>query len=135
MSPATALLAAGALHLGFQLVVTGVVYPALAEVPDDDWPRAHDAHSQRITMIVGPVYLLLAAACLWVLVSGPYSVLTLTSVAGAAIAALATAFSAAPTHGRLGREGRNDNALRRLRRADYVRLGGATLCAVCALFA
>ncbi|GGF98841.1 hypothetical protein GCM10007304_10970 [Rhodococcoides trifolii] len=135
MTAAEALLAAGALHLGFQLVVTGVVYPALAEVPDADWTRAHDAHSRRITMIVAPFYLLLAAACLWVLVSGPYDALTLTSVAGAAIAALTTALVAAPTHGRLERDGRNEVLMRRLRFADGVRLGGAVLCAACAFAA
>jgi hypothetical protein len=135
MTPATALLAAGVLHLGFQLVVTVVVYPALADVPDDQWSRAHDAHSRRISRIVAPVYGLLAAACLWVLVSGPHTVLLMVSVAGAAIAALATAFMAAPTHGRLGSRGRDDALLRRLRQADGVRLAGALLCCVCALVA
>ncbi|KQU49536.1 hypothetical protein ASG84_05415 [Rhodococcus sp. Leaf278] len=135
MTPVDALSAAAALHLGFQLVVTAVVYPALAEVPDDDWPRAHDAHSRRITLVVGPVYGLLAAACLWVLVSGSTHPFVLISVAGAVISALATAFGAAPVHGDLGRTGRTLHLMGRLRSADRVRLGGAVLCAVFALLA
>lgn len=135
MTPVDALAAAAALHLGFQLVVTAVVYPALAEVPDDDWPRAHDAHSRRITLIVGLVYGLLAAACLWVLVSGSTQLVVLISVAGAVISALATAFVAAPVHGELGRTGRNGHLMSRLRSADRVRLCGAVLGAVFALLA
>lgn len=135
MTPVDALLAAASLHLGFQLVVTGVVYPALAEVTDEDWSRAHNAHSRRITLIVGPVYGLLAAACLWVLMSEPTDAFVLASVAGALISALATAFVAAPTHGALGRAGRAEHLMTRLRSADGVRLGGAVLCAAFAVSA
>lgn len=135
MTPVDALAAAAALHLGFQLVVTAVVYPALAEVPDDDWRRAHDAHSRRITLVVGLVYGLLAAACLWVLVSGSTHLAALISVAGAVISALATAFVAAPVHGELGRAGRNGHLMSRLRSADRVRLCGAVVCALFALLA
>ena len=135
MTPVDALAAAAAVHLGFQLVVTAVVYPALAEVPDDDWPRAHDAHSRRITLVVGLVYGLLAAACLWVLASGSIHPFVSISVAGAVISALATAFVAAPAHGELGRTGRTEHLMRRLRTADRVRLGGAVLCAVFAVVA
>lgn len=132
MTAGEALLVAGMLHLGFQATVTGVVYPALAEVGDDDWARAHDAHSRRITRLVAPVYLLLAAACLWVLIAGPYDALLLASVAGAAVAGVTTMAVAAPTHGRLGR-GRTSSSLRRLLVADAVRLVGALVCAGCAL--
>lgn len=135
MTPVDALAAAAALHLGFQMVVTAVVYPALAEVPDDDWQRAHDAHSRRITLVVGLVYGLLAAACLWVLVSGSTHLAALISVAGAVISALATAFVAAPVHGELGRTGRNGHLMSRLRSADRVRLCGAVVCALFALLA
>ncbi|MEK8074051.1 hypothetical protein [Rhodococcoides navarretei] len=135
MTPVDALLAAAALHLGFQMVVTGVVYPALAEVPDDDWSRAHDAHSRRMTLVVGPVYGLLAAACLWVLVSGPIHAAVLASVGGAVVSAAATAFVAAPTHGELGRAGRNGHLMSRLRSADRVRFCGAVTCALFALVA
>ena len=124
MGPESALLTASALHLGFQAAVTVVVYPALAELPVDAWPTSHAAHSRRIVWVVGPVYLAVAAAGLWVLISGPYTLLVLVAVAGNALAALTTAFVAAPTHGRLGKEGPTPSLLRRLMRADRVRLVG-----------
>ena len=74
MSPETALVAVGGLHLGFQAVVTIVVYPALAATRPADWDAAHDAHSRRISYVVAPLYLVVAAACLWVLVAGPHTV-------------------------------------------------------------
>jgi hypothetical protein len=129
----TALLAASALHLGFQLVVSVVVYPALVDVAPDRWTAAHTAHSQRISLVVAPVYVLLAAACLWVLVAGPRTPGLLLAVAGAAVAALATALVAAPTHGRLGREGPTAGLLARLERADRVRLTAAVVAAAGAL--
>lgn len=132
MNAGEALLVAGMLHLGFQATVTGVVYPALAEVDDERWPRAHDAHSRRITRLVAPVYVLLAGACLWVLIAGPHDTLPLVAVAGAAVSGVTTMAVAAPTHGRLGR-GRTSSAVRRLLVADAVRLVGALVCAGCAL--
>ncbi|WP_298457293.1 hypothetical protein [uncultured Cellulomonas sp.] len=132
LTPAGGLLAAAALHLGFQAVVTGVVYPALAEVPQDRWAAAHAAHSRRIGVVVAPVYTLLAAACARVLVSGPRTPSSLAAVGGAAGAALSTAFVAAPTHRRLG-QGRSPELLATLRAADRVRLAGAVLAAGAAL--
>ncbi|NHC47584.1 hypothetical protein [Motilibacter aurantiacus] len=128
-----ALLAAASLHLGFQLTVTGLAYPALAEVPEGDWARAHSAHGRRVTPVVALVYGLLAAACLWTLAARPYDPLLLLAAAGAGSAALATALVAGPTHGRLSREGRSAERLRTLRRADGVRLGCALACAAAAL--
>ncbi|NHC13127.1 hypothetical protein [Motilibacter deserti] len=128
-----ALLAAACLHLGFQLTVTAVVYPALTEVSEADWARAHSAHGRRVTPVVALVYGLLAAACLWALAAGPHDPLLLLSTAGAGCAALATALVAGPAHGRLGREGRSPGLERRLRRADGVRLDGAFVCAAAAL--
>ena len=132
MNAGEALLVAGMLHLGFQATVTGVVYPALAEVDDERWARAHDAHSRRITRLVAPVYVLLAGACLWVLIAGPHDTLLLVAVAGAAVSGVTTMAVAAPTHGQLGR-GRTSSAVRRLLVADAVRLVGALACAGCAL--
>ena len=42
-----ALLVSTALHAGFQLTVTFVVYPGLADVQPDRWPVAHARHSRR----------------------------------------------------------------------------------------
>jgi hypothetical protein len=133
VTAATALLAACALHLGFQLVVSVVVYPALNDVGPDRWAAAHTAHSRRISLVVAPVYALLAAACLWVLLAGPRTPWLLLAVAGSAMAALATALVAAPTHGRLGRDGPTADLLGRLHRADRIRLAAALAAAAGAL--
>lgn len=127
MTVESALLVVGGLHLGFQLVVAVVVYPALAETPPDRWEAAHAAHSHRISLVVAPLYVAIAAVCLWVLVAGPRDVTNLLAVAGHALAAGTTALVAAPTHTRLGREGPTPELLRRLRLADGVRLAGAVV--------
>jgi hypothetical protein len=127
-----------AVHLGFQLTVTLVVYPALTDAADPaaadgTWQRAHDRHSRRIARVVVLVYgsLLLAAAA--AVASGPDRwtgvgttlVLTLLAV---------TALGAAPLHVRLGRAGAGERAalLHALRLVDLARLGLAVLVALCA---
>ena len=127
------LLAATALHLGFQAVVTAVVYPALAEVPPQRWADAHAAHSRRITVVVAPVYAAVGAACLRALRRGPRTPPLLLSVTASAGAVLTTALVAAPTHRRLGREGVTPEGLDRLRRSDRVRLAAAATAAAAAL--
>lgn len=133
MTTETALVAVGALHLGFQAVVTVVVYPALATTPADDWNSVHAAHSRRISWLVAPLYVLVAVVCLWVLVSGPRTSWALVAVAGHAIAAGTTALVAAPAHGRLGRSGSDRRELTHLLVADRVRLGGAVVALAAAL--
>ncbi len=135
MGPASALLTASALHLGFQAAVTVVVYPALADLPVEAWPTAHAAHSRRIVWVVGPVYAAVAAACLWVLLSGHSTVWLMAAVAGNALAGLTTALVAAPTHGRLDKEAPTPVLLRRLIRADQLRLVGALVAFAAALMA
>jgi hypothetical protein len=122
-----ALLAASALHAGFQLVVSVVVYPALADVPPEQWGPAHTAHSRRITWLVAPLYAVVAAACAWSLVSGPVPVAVVVAILGLVVAAGTTAVVAAPTHGRLGSEGKRPELVRRLLVADRVRTAGALL--------
>ena len=53
--PAPWLLLLAGMHLGFQLTVDLVVYPALGEVTDGEWTRAHERHSRRITPVVAAV--------------------------------------------------------------------------------
>lgn len=127
------LLAAAAVHLGFQLTVSLVVYPALADEPEDRWSRAHDAHSRRITPVVVVVYGLLMVACAWAILAGPDR-WTLVAVVAAAVAGLLTALGAAPTHGRLGR-GRSRELLDRLLRIDRARTAAAVVGAVAAFLA
>jgi len=134
MSPEEALLAVSAAHLGFQVVVTAVVYPALAEVPGGRWAAAHERHSRRIASIVVPLYLVVAATCLWALLSSP-DAWTWVAVAGNAVAVLLTATMAAPMHGRLGSARGRATLLVRLRRVDLVRTTAAALAVVAALLA
>lgn len=135
MTPESALLAASALHLGFQATVTVVTYPALAEVGPDGWNAAHTGHSRRITWLVAPLYVLVAVACAWVLAAGPWSIASMTAVAGNLVAALTTAVVAAPAHQRLGRTGRSEELLVRLLRFDRVRLLAASVAFAAAMFA
>ncbi len=130
----TALVAASAAHAGFSVVVTVVVYPALADRPDADWARRHDLHSRRIGAVVGPLYLLVAAACVWRLATGPQG-WEWVALSGNAAAALVTAALAAPTHGRLGRDGPMPALLTRLLRVDRVRTVGAVVALVASLLA
>ena len=51
-----ALLVATAVHLGFQLTISVVAYPALLATPDPEWRAAHAAHGRRITPLVAVVY-------------------------------------------------------------------------------
>ena len=132
MDAGGALLAAGALHAGFQATVTLVVYPALADLSPSAWGAGHAAHSRRISLVVGPVYLAVVTACVWALVSLPVTAAVAFAVAGHGLAAVATALVAAPAHGRLGRDGRTPVVLRRLLVADRVRLGGSVVALLAA---
>jgi hypothetical protein len=134
VTPDTALLAATALHAGFQLTVTFVVYPALREVPAERWATAHGAHTRRIAGVVVPVYLAVVAAGVWAL-SGPVGWAVALAVGGSALALVTTALVAAPLHGRLGREGPVPALLDRLLLADRVRLLSALLAAGAAVWA
>ena len=125
-SAGVALIAATAVHAGFQAVVTLLVYPAFREVPHESWAHFHSAHSRRIAGVVVIVYGLLVGASAWVLAAGPRNVGTLTAIGFAALAMLTTAAVAAPAHGRLSR-GRGDQELARLLRADRVRFVAGVL--------
>ena len=135
MTATEALLAVSALHAGFQLVVTVVVYPALADVPDGSWAQAHDDHSRRISWVVAPLYAVVAAACAWVLLSWPVGAAAAVAVLGHAVAGGTTALVAAPTHGRLGREGKRPELVGRLLRADRVRTAAVLVALAAALVA
>jgi hypothetical protein len=135
-----ALLASTALHAGFQLTVTLVVYPALAGVQPDEWVAAHGRHSRRITPLVALVYGAALACCVGVLInSGGNSTTQLAGVviaiAGTVAAIAVTAFCAGPTHRRLD-SGLDPVLMRRLINCDRWRtvaallaLGGAVLLA------
>lgn len=125
-----------AVQLGFQLTVTLLVYPALAETRDEDWAHVHDRHSRRIVLPVVLLYggLVVALPTAW----GSAVAAERTWVAAGAVCLvmllLTTAVLAAPTHGRLGREPaeRRPLLLRRLRRVDRARLAWSFALAGCA---
>ena len=125
------LVAATALHAGFQLVVTLLVYPALAEVPEGTWTAAHAAHARRITPVVALVYAALIGAGTVAVIDEPLPAQTV-AVAVSAVAMVVTAAIAAPAHHRLGGS-RDPDLLRRLLRADRVRCGAAVVAAAAAL--
>lgn len=140
-----ALAVASALHLGFQLTVTMVVYPALARVDDAGWSVAHGRHSTAITPMVVLVYGALAVCGSWAVVvvlggtgeegwGGWTLAWVWVSIAGALLAMLTTAFVEAPLHGRLGR-GRDQVLVERLLRGDRVRTVGAVVSWVAAVLA
>jgi hypothetical protein len=121
---AVALAVVGALHAAFQLTVSVVVYPALASVGPEAFASAHDAHSRRIVLLVGPLYLALLAVGGWAAVTDPRP-LVLAAVGAHGLAQLLTALVAAPTHGRLGSSGPSPVLLRRLRVSDWLRTAAA----------
>lgn len=120
-----ALLAATAVHLGFQLTITVVAYPALLATSDAEWTAAHAAHGRRITPLVALVYGALVVTALGALITDPSPAVVVAAFA-CAVAALSTAGVAAPTHGRLG-EGRSAALARRLQAADVVRTAAAVV--------
>ena len=125
------LVAATMLHLGFQLTITMVTYPALADVTPDRWATAHDAHSRRITPVVVVVYAALLGAVIWALWVDARPGVVVAAV-GAGIAMGATAARAAPLHGRLGK-GHDPALVGSLIRWDRVRLAGALMAVLGAL--
>ena len=114
-----ALVGATALHAGFQLTVSRVVYPALGDLPPATWRRAHDAHSARIGPLVAVVYPALAVALAGRLLARPDRA-TLAAAAASALTVAVTATGAAPLHARLGR-GHDPRLVARLLRADRAR--------------
>lgn len=116
------------MHLGFQLTVSFVIYPALADAPE-----THNAHGRRITPVVVVVYGLLAGACGWAVLTEPHG-WTIVSVVAAAVAALLTAFGAAPLHGRLGKQWSRP-LVHRLLLIDRLRTVAAAVAVIAAIVA
>ncbi len=127
------LLVATAVHLGFQLTISVVAYPALLATADAEWTAAHAAHGRRITPLVVGVYGALVLTIPLALLTDPSPAVVIVALA-CAVAGLSTAAVAAPTHGKLG-EGRTAELVRRLRLADLVRTVAAVVAVVAAVVA
>ncbi len=123
---------AAALHAGFQLTVTVLVYPALASRDAAEWGAAHARHSRGITPLVGVVYLALVVAGAALVVAGPDAVGWVALAASAAALAI-TATLAAPLHGRL--DSRDDARVARLLVVDRWRCAAAVVGALAAVVA
>lgn len=134
MSAEQFLLLATGVHLGFQAVVTIVVYPALVNLAPDDWERGHAAHTHRMITVVIPVYAALATALGWALATVSYSLALIVTTGAVLIVGLTTALVAAPIHHRLSIGGPTQKFLRDLRRADTFRLICAAVACGAALF-
>ena len=135
MTASLLLVGATALHAGFQVTVTVLVYPSLVRTGADDWTAVHGAHSRRITPLVAVVYGLLVVAGVAAVTAGPDDAATWVALATSAVALLVTATAAAPLHGRLAASP-DPRLLARLLRVDRVRavvavvaLAAATLAA------
>ena len=128
--PAPWLLLVAAAHLGFQVTVDLVVYPALGEVPREAWFVAHDRHSRRITPVVALIYPPLVLLLGWTVIAEPRGIATWLAAAGGLVAVGATAGVAAPVHGRLSIAPVADRRrlMRLLDRVNRVRTIGAVVC-------
>jgi len=100
------LLVAAGLHVGLELVVHLVVYPALADSsggPVTDARRAHQTHMRRMSVAVAPVYGLLAIATVGLVVVDPTPFRL--ACLGLVVATFAvTALAAVPAHEAIVRE-------------------------------
>lgn len=134
MTATLLLVVATAVHAGFQLTVTALVYPALVRTGADDWATVHGAHSRRITPLVTVVYGLLVVAGVTSVAVGPGSAWTWVAVVASAVALLVTATSAAPLHGRLAATP-DPRLLGRLLRVDRVRAVAALVGVLAATLA
>jgi hypothetical protein len=130
VSAVTAFALAAALHAGFQLTVTVLVYPALAGRSAVEWSFAHTRHSRAITPVVVVVYGALVVTGVALVVTGPDPA-GWVALAAAATAMGLTAAVAAPAHGRLTR--RDERVLARLLVADRMRCAAALVALVAAV--
>jgi len=128
------LLLATGVHLGFQAVVTIVVYPGLVNLAPDDWERGHAAHTHRMVIVVIPVYAVLFIALGWALATVGFSAALIVTTGAILFVGITTALVAAPIHRRLSVGGPNQKLIRNLRRADTFRLIGAAVACSAALF-
>ena len=127
-----ALLAASGLHLGFQSVVTTVVYPELFGGTPRDVPGRQPAHVRAIAPLAGVVYTALGAAAGWAAVSsirspGGGRTATALSCTAAALAPAITAAVAIPLQLGVSRGRVSRKRLEAIRVADRVRTGAAAV--------
>ena len=117
-----------AAYAGFQWTVQLLVYPQFTQVSPADFVAFERSHQQRVTRVVGPLFLGQGASTLALLTLRPAGTPLAPVLAGAACLAVVlgvTALFAVPIHRRLDR-GWDPVAHRRLLRVDAVRVAAAT---------
>jgi hypothetical protein len=127
------------LNLGLTAVLVGLIwtiqcvhYPAFADVGASDFRHFHEAHSARITLLVGPLMLAEAAAAAWLCVEAPPGFdrnLALVCGALVAVAWLSTAFVQVPLHAALPSAAGDERAalIARLVASNWLRTAAWTL--------
>ncbi|GAA2475363.1 hypothetical protein GCM10009858_10890 [Terrabacter carboxydivorans] len=119
-----------ALHAGFQVAVTTLVYPVLLR-DGSDWSRRHGAHSRSIVPLVVLTYGAVLVSMVWVFAAGAVPAGAWVAGGAFALTLLVTAVGAAPLHGRLAR-GFDPGVARRLLLVDRGRCALAVTAAVAA---
>lgn len=126
---AAAFCLAAALYTGFQWTIRLVVYPQFAQVPADAFVPYELQHQRRVSIAVGPLFVLLGSAAILLFAAPPDGSSRWWGVAGGAgVAAIlgVTAFLAVPLHTALS-DGFTASLHRRLLHVDTLRLVLAVL--------
>ena len=113
-----------------------VQYPGFLDVGPADFPAFHAAHSQRITLIVGPLMALEGITALWILVARPSGVPPWAALLGLGllgVAVLTTMFVSVPLHGRIA-SAWDAEAIRRLVTTNWIRTAAWTARGVLSLW-
>jgi hypothetical protein len=111
-----------------------VHYPLFDRVGASGFIPYHQAHSQRISFIVGPlmgIELLSALGILWKSPAGVSSSLSIAALGTLAVVHLCTIFGSVPAHSVLGR-GFDGAAHQKLVRTNWIRTAGWTIRALIA---
>ncbi|MFM8998476.1 MAG: hypothetical protein ACKOKE_00030 [Actinomycetota bacterium] len=117
-------------HAASTLAMVGVIwivqlvqYPGFLEVGASEFRAYHAAHSQRISLIVGPLMAIEGVTALWLLVARPAAIPLWAVVAGLVLLAVAlgtTMVVSVPLHGTLA-NGWDAEAIGRLVRTNWIR--------------
>ena len=113
-----------------------VQYPGFLLVGAAEFPAFHAAHSQRITLVVGPLMAIEGLTALWILVARPSGVPPWAALLGLGLLGVAlatTMFVSVPLHGRLTTAW-DAEAIRRLVATNWIRTAAWTARGVLSLW-
>lgn len=131
------------LHAAASLAMVGVIwtvqlvqYPGFLGVGAAEFAGFHAAHSQRISLVVGPLMAIEGVTALWILMQRPATVPLWAAVLGLGLLAIAlgtTMFVSVPLHGQLA-VARNAEAIGRLVSTNWIRTAAWSARGVLALW-